>query len=238
MISAFDKGNKINKWNISIIPGVQDMMVRYINVYWRPRHEKWRTTDNGGNGLYEGLLFPSVQCFSAIQKTSKNHFYHIYRIVKETLKRCGITGHRAHSHAFRKGVVTELLRAGNPLKTVSVFVHHQSTAVTEQSYDKRKNEEHLERMVLPIGWERLSHDVSISEQMELHDASSTTNTNESENIQLASAMLHAAEHINSLKRDMTLLKALLTPAQMEEFDRARCMEQETHSPIKPTITQP
>lgn len=238
VISGFDKGNQINQWNVVVIPGAKDALSRYINIYWRPRHEQWQNQSDKVNklSLSESLLFPSVQGFSALQKTNKNHSYHIQRIAKTVLLRCGIAGNRAHCHAFRKGVVTELLRSGNLLKTVSVFVHHKSTATTEISYDKRKNEELLEKMVVPIGWEALSKDIANanheSQQMEINDcpqeateATSTTNTDERERIQLSTAMLRAAEHINSLKREIAILKTFLTQEQLEEFDKARSFEQ-------------
>lgn len=123
------------------------------------RYEQWEIVD-GKARLTEGMLFPPRRKITQISRPGKRNPGIVANHIKTILKRCGITGPQAHCHAFRKGVVTELLRAGNPLKTVSLFVHHKNTYVTEKSYDKRQREELLEKMVAPLGWESLVEDVN------------------------------------------------------------------------------
>ena len=186
---------------------------------------------NGNMQLCEGLLFPPVVVATAVQRATRPQSGHrIERILKCVLGRAGITGPHAHAHAFRKGVVTELLRSGNPLKTVSLFVHHKNTVVTEQAYDKRSTEELLNGMVVPLGWEALSADIAAAKCEEMipgadnEGTSTRTNTADQEQLIYGSKILEASEYIVQLKKKMSLLDGLLTPEQRQQFEEVCASE--------------
>jgi integrase len=131
-ISGRDKGNRINEWDVCFDPSVHAELERYVNAVWRPRYAQWIERDQRMR-LVNGFLFPSQYVTGHAERSVSVHT--LSGMVKAVLARAGVTGPHAHCHGFRKGVVTELLRAGNPLYAVSRFVHHRSTAVTESSYD-------------------------------------------------------------------------------------------------------
>jgi hypothetical protein len=228
-IAAWDKGNKVNEWYLEKFPDVVDAIDRYVNEFWRPKHERWSgKTSEGIQCLEDGAMFGYQRPEATIQKRLRLPVRSVGTILARILKRANIPKLRAHAHAFRKTVVTTLLRAGNPLKTVSVFVHHSSTNVTEKSYDKRSREELLDKMVLPIGWERLNADLGNAEQdaakYEMGDAQSTiTNTDDRDRIQCATALLAASETLSKLKEKNRLLKDLLSPHQLQQYE-AMCNE--------------
>ena len=130
-ISGQDKGSRINEWDVRFDPAVHAALEGYVNEVWRPRHAHWIERD-GRMRLVNGFLFPSQYVTGHAERSVSVHT--LSCMVKAVLARAGVTGPHAHCHGFRKGVVTELLRAGNPLYAVSRFVHHRSTAVTESSY--------------------------------------------------------------------------------------------------------
>ena len=131
-ISGKDKGNRINEWHVRFDPTVHAELERYVNDVWRPRYARWIERDQRMR-LVNGFLFPSQYVTGHAERSVSVHT--LSCLVKAVLARAGVRGPHAHCHGFRKGVVTELLRAGNPLYAVSRFVHHRSTAVTESSYN-------------------------------------------------------------------------------------------------------
>lgn len=162
-IVSQDKGNQINTWHISLVPGVRERLSTYINATWRKEYEQWIPEVDGRMKLVEAYLFPSHKKASQLQIRGRQRADYLGKMVRRVLLESGVPQERAHAHAFRKGVVTELLRSGNTLKAVSVFVHHKSVQVTEEAYDKRKDIEILEKMVFPIGFETLVKDVADKE---------------------------------------------------------------------------
>ena len=162
-IVGLDKNKQINKWFIGSFPVVESALKDYIKQYWRPKYEKWNESVDGTPNLSEEWLFPPCARIG-IQNTTKRNKDALLKMVKSIMTRAGISGPKAHAHAIRKGVVTELLRAGNTLKTVSTFVHHKSTIVTERSYDKRSQAEILEKMVLPVYWENVAQEALASRE--------------------------------------------------------------------------
>lgn len=166
-IRSLDKFQKVNEWDLSSCLIVREALENYLNSYWRPRFECW-----GAHGDQKKLictwLFPARSTNQKItletMPTEENGIV-LFQIpdrpcdsdtlrvmVKDILKRIGISGPRAHPHAFRKGLITELIRCGNPIKTVSLWVHHHSTAVTESSYDMRSFQELVGTMKFPAEW--------------------------------------------------------------------------------------
>lgn len=219
------KARQVNSWSLEKFPIVWETLDEYINVYWRPRYEKWYRQGDGAPMLTEGWVFPP-NADRTIQLESGRSITFITEIIKRVLKRIGVVGHRAHPHAFRKGVATELMRTGNPLKTVSVFLHHKSTAVTEQAYDKRSNEELLDKMVLPIGWEKVVLDATGTEEDQGDGTKdgATSSTMGSAQIRMMTAAMGLMERMNHTKKKMEIMMSLLTPEMVEQYE-ALCLEQ-------------
>lgn len=210
-IIGVDKGDKINDWCIKRHPDVYEAMDVYINEYWRNTHEIW--TEDSPKKLTVGLLFPSaVPRLSLSDHVRRKNSSHLGALVTKICKRAQIPRHRAHAHAFRKGVVTELLRAGNPLKTVSHYVHHQRMSTTDQFYDKRNKEELLEKMVVPMGWEKLSNDLQTFQDHDNENVSSTagTHTDDRENMVLISDAMEMTENFIKLKEKHEIILSLLS----------------------------
>lgn len=107
---------------------------------------------------------------------------------------------RAHCHAFRKGFVTALLQAGNPITSVSRMVHHHCSAVTERCYDKRTFDEIVKGMVLPVEWST-GLNVPIDQEHE----------------RAAYALLEEMERNERLSDQLRAALALLTPEQRHRF---------------------
>jgi hypothetical protein len=137
------------------------------------------------------------------------------KIVMGMLHRAGIQGPRAHPHAFRKGVVTALLKSGNSLQAVSRFVHHKSTQVTERSYDKRTYAEVVEHMIIPLQWER-QHEEEAEPASCTQDA--TTESTTSHNRTAAAALLAEMEENDTLRTQNQILLSLLSPELRQQFD--------------------
>lgn len=142
VILGRDKNGQINQWDTMFVPAVHDALEAYVNGEWRRRHERWLS--NGR--LMNGYLFPGRRA-----QTPWSRRYASGRVTAVMLA-AGIDRRRAHCHALRKGFVTALLNAGNPITSVARMVHHRCSAVTERSYDKRTYDEVVQRMVLPIEW--------------------------------------------------------------------------------------
>lgn len=221
-IVGYDKNSQINSWIVSKVPGVQNALYKYINEQWRPKYEHWETNGNGQLVLREGLLFPSSRYTVSVRKELKKNRCYLTSLVKKALLRAGIPVCRAHAHAFRKGVVTALLRTGNPLKTVSAFVHHKSTSTTEKSYDKRGYEELVSNMVLPLEWDALVHEakeITIQVEQENDDGTNTSVTNsvDRERLEYINGMARAANNIENLKQKNKILRGLLTVDQLRIY---------------------
>lgn len=220
-ISSYDKNQQLNTWPLERFPKVVRVLEQYINSFWRGKYEEWHFEDTGRQSLAEGWLLPVQRNEVRMQMRTTRPKYSIYHTVKVVLSRAGINKERAHPHAIRKGVVTELLRAGNPLKTVSTFVHHKSTTVTERSYDKRKKEELLEKMVLPIGWEELLDATNeIVNVPATEDATSTTtNSRDRERANMVTTAMGLVEKINGLKRKLDVMESCLSPRGRARYER-------------------
>ena len=59
---------------------------------------------------------------------------------------------RAHCHAFPEGVITHLLKIGNPIDRVARFAHHQNALTTERSYDNRTDDDVVNSLIIPHQW--------------------------------------------------------------------------------------
>ena len=237
-ISAVDKGSNINQWFLDKFPGVLSAIDEYLHNVWRPTYEEWGCTGNTSHmRLKEGRLFPPVRAIYRAQVTGRRHSASVTIVVKEVLQRIGVDGPRAHAHAFRKGVVTELLRAGNPINTVSAFVHHKNTSITEKAYDKRKSEELLEKMVLPIGWEAMIEDTAaVMDDVEQHGvdaASCTTPSIDRERLRYITTSFGLIRELRRVRAKLQIAESLLSPNATERYHDA-CRQKDIDEPVLPT----
>ena len=153
--------------------------------------------------------------------------------MQRVLRRAGITGRNAHAHAFRKGVITALLLAGNDMYTVSRFAHHRSPSTTALAYDKRKAEEILRGMVLPWEWAATSsathcghqqcHNASLQlaqDAAESVDGSEGTRTPscDQEQLKVAAALLQSVEVQRQQGDRIDYLKGLLSKEDAEKYE--------------------
>ena len=142
-ITGEDKGRRINTWDTLFVPAVHAALHEYVNQHWRHRHASACRVDNNA------WLFPSTRRHDRMADHDRRL---ASSVVQPVLRRAGIVGPHAHCHAFRKGVVTALRRAGNSLDDVSAFVHHGSTRTTEESYVFVPYAEITERLQVPEAW--------------------------------------------------------------------------------------
>lgn len=223
---SYDKGDRLNAWQIDRFTSVIDALDAYVHNYWRPRYEKWHT-ENGKETLIMAWLFETTN-HKNVQKSVRRNPTGLGCLVRKILLRVGIPSERAHAHAIRKGVCTELLRAGNPLKTVSLFLHHKNTAITERFYDKRKREEVLDGMVLPVEWESVVNDPRLQSVdgvgtggNEEEDASSSMPTEQREAI---INITGAFERAHNRRKRMKIMRSFMPPDAMERY-RDACVQQ-------------
>lgn len=213
-ISGVDKNGQLNTWDTLIDPQINEEMMLYLKEEWKPRWEAWV-----GPALKTAWLFPAHRYHSGKDKPMGQTS--LRSLVNTMLQRASITGHHAHAHAFRKGVVTLLLKQGNPLHVVSRFVHHKSTAVTEKSYDKRTYEEVTEQMRVPMQWEKQQPEVDCDDPMPADaDATSTTHSaGVSTTYMVATSALLDEMNLNDdLRRRIKLLKSMLPPERLREYE--------------------
>ena len=210
-ISGLDKGARVNEWDLCFDPSVHAELESYINDVWRPRYAVW-VERNARFRLVNGFLFPSHYVSGHAERAMSVHT--LSQMVKGVLNRAGVTGPHAHCHGFRKGLVTELLRAGNPLYAVSRFVHHQSTAVTETSYDKRSYEEIVDRMILPLQWERQHPEVTTTTPEDDHPSLGGTME------QAVCALREEMENNHVLTRQWLIMRAMLPSEALVQYTAA------------------
>lgn len=100
--------------------------------------ENYKNSEKYGNSInnLDYSLFP--QSIGSSKKISENKksfsMGYLLRLIKNIFFRADITGHNAHSHAFRKTVVIKLMSEGNSLENVSKFIGHSSSVVTAKHY--------------------------------------------------------------------------------------------------------
>lgn len=216
-ISGIDKNDQINKWDTHFDKSVNDALYTYIEDEWRPKYEEWVKSNNGDSQLRTLWLFQrkwsagwpdEPMCYSAMASITKN-----------LLGRAGIKGFHAHPHAFRKGVVTTLLRNGNTLHAVSRYVHHKSTTVTERSYDKRTYEEVVDKMQVPLEWERNNEEGAdqCQDQNEVGSRSHHSGETSSANRLAAQALMNEMDTNERLRKENELLLSLISPDKLEFF---------------------
>lgn len=102
-------------------------------------------------------------------------------------------------------------------------MHHKSTAVTERCYDKRKGEELLEKMVLPVGWEAvLEESARLDDEEARNEAqSSVTNSIDRERQRVLDVMLAMKKRNKRLKKKLELAESLFTP-ELRQLYRDAC----------------
>lgn len=134
-ISGIDKNGQTNQWDTEFDPAVRHGIESYLHEEWRQQWERWVSAPGGDSQLQTMWLFPALRkTTTGATKPMSNTC--LTRLVGTLLHRAAVHGPHAHAHSFRKGVVTGLIKSGNPLHFVSRFVHHKTTAVTENSYVK------------------------------------------------------------------------------------------------------
>lgn len=146
-ITGKDKGKRMNTWDTMLSPDVHAALNAYIVEWWRPRHEYWVKNDKGKEELSTAWLFPGSFCGGSMHECDFSARY-----VVPALRRAGLNGPNAHTHAFRKGVITALRRAGNSIEDVSVFAHHESSKTTDESYVFIPYSEAVQRLRIPDAW--------------------------------------------------------------------------------------
>lgn len=143
-------------------------------------------------------------------------------MVGKVFRAAGIDPDRAHCHALRKGVVTALLLAGNPITAVSKFVHHSNSVVTEQHYDKRTYTQVVDNMVLPLEWERDQHDEeNLVGPADRPLADPVARSETGDTTRAAIALYEEIQKNEMLHNQLQVARSLLTVQQLEEWQR-RC----------------
>jgi integrase len=226
-ISGVDKYKQINTWDTNFDPAIRDALSIYIEEVWRPKWEQWEKSGSRRNTLRVMWLFPRSWCAGWENKPTS--YSTLRDLIQKLLKRAGIRGYHAHPHAFRKGVVTALLKCGNTLHSVSRFVHHKSTSVTEKSYDKRTYEEVVENMQIPLEWEKnhadkpedSDNDNEPKDQVHVDSAPSERSVGTSSaNLLAARALMEEMDANHRLRQENELLLSLLPPEKRQEFQEA------------------
>ena len=147
-IRSWDKCYQMNEWSTV---HVRHQLETYINTIWRPQHEIWVSNTNDGKiVLKNGYLFPARAGKSHTEKHMCTST--VCQEVRSHLLQMGIDSGRAHCHAFRKGVITHLLKIGNQIDRVARFAHHRSALTTERSYDNRTDDEVVNSLIIPHQW--------------------------------------------------------------------------------------
>lgn len=190
-IQGNDKGHRINTWDTMFIPEVHVTLHDYVNNHWRPNFERWKTDNKGNNTLANSWLFPSMTKYKQHERREKNL---AGRCIGPILKRAGITGPNAHCHAFRKGVITALKRAGNTIDDISVFVHHTNSQTTQESYVFIPYSEVVQRMRVPDAWQDNKDDDVMTEEL-----ASTAN-------QMASMAQNSASESGPVSETMAIME--------------------------------
>ena len=114
--------------------------------------------------------------------------------------------------------MTGPLLAGDSLHTVSRFVHHTSTTVTEQSYEKRTYREIVERMIIPLQWNRGPEASSgVVSDMAVDKDDINSEETSSVNRLAAAALLEEMKRCDDLRRENEFLKTLLFPDQQQQL---------------------
>jgi integrase len=89
------------------------------------------------------LIFPSP--------TGKPRYAFLHDRCKEVAKRAGLNPERWHLHRFRDTAATRWLRAGIDVRTVQVWLGHESLATTQKYLEPSKEtEQKLSRLRLPF----------------------------------------------------------------------------------------
>lgn len=220
IIVGEDKGDKKLCHNTRINPEVNYILSDYINLYWRPKYENWILNEKGALQLRTGYLFPGQSVNRPLQSKSVDN------VVKKSLKTAGVEDRkRTHSHAFRKGFITEMLRAGNSMEQVAEMVGHNSPETTRKSYDKRSPSERLGTIRTP-DW---TGKTRVDEGNDLPSSANTETSTDDTGSTVEQAKLLITEqsiHIDDLKDQLEVALAQLSPAQKTHWTKT-CQERGT-----------
>ena len=76
---------------------------------------------------------------------------YIHDLCKAVAKRAGLDSEKWHMHRFRDTAATRWLRAGIDVRTVQVWLGHESLATTQKYLEPSKEtEKQLDKMKLPF----------------------------------------------------------------------------------------
>lgn len=218
VISGWDKGRRINEWDLRLAPGLQDFLHRYINEQWRPKYEKWDKDDKGGPKLKNGYLFP---CINWSLRDKPMHDGEVRNIVRRVLERAGIRGPSAHPHACRKGFSTDLLRANNPGHVVAKALHHKSERTTFRHYDQRSRVEILSNLRVPTQWAEQANDSQPT--IDEEDGQNTNGTEDNLTIIAANALENEMAMNDTMRKQLQILLASMTVEQRRTYE-TMCQE--------------
>ena len=144
-IAAWDKGDRVNHFRLALCPGLDALLREYLVTFWRPRY-------GGDADATPRCLFLFPGRYWRERPDRPVSVRRASQWIVDVMRRAGIVGPRAHTHALRKGFCTELLRAGNPPEVVARVMHHRSAQTTGLYYDKRSETEILGTIVPPVAW--------------------------------------------------------------------------------------
>lgn len=129
-------------------------------------------------------------------------------VVGKVLGRANISGIAAHPHAFRKGVITSLLRSGNAIDDVAIFVHHKDSKTTSECYDMRSYAEVVGKMKAPTLWTAEDRPAVPG------DGKSKTSEGTVDALREATeACADSWERIEQLEEERQIMLSILTPEQ-------------------------
>lgn len=216
-IRSLDKNNQFNDWDTNVSSCIREAFETYLNNFWRPRYESWETQGNK-YGLVRGWVFPGRDYIGRVRDVPCDISL-IRDRVQRVLCRIGITGSRAHPHAFRKGAITLLLKCGNPIKAVSVWAHHKNTAVTESCYDMRTYQDVVGQMVFPMGWDQKDNEENAVAFVD-NVSEETHSTNEQAMNIIAEEVERremAEERLDAVERELQFIYDSMPPLELQKY---------------------
>jgi integrase len=173
--------------------------------------ENYKKSEKYGNSInnLEYSLFPQTVGKKIVPNKKPFSLGYLRRMVKDIFLRADITGHNAHTHAFRKTVVIKLMSEGNSLENVSKFIGHSSAAVTAKHYWVPTQQDLLKNMNMQ--WLLGENNLKNLDDKTLASISSKT-------IQLEKITSALMEGFMAKER-LTHAITLMTPEQLETMDK-------------------
>jgi integrase len=173
-------------------------------------YKKSEIYGNSINNLEYSLFPPKIGTSKKIMDNKKSFCRGtLIKIIKDIFLRADITGHNAHSHAFRKTIVIKLMSEGNSLENVSKFIGHSSATVTAKHYWVPTQQDLLKNMNMQ--WLLGENNLKKVDNITLASISSKTLQLE----KITSALMEGF----MAKERLTHVITLMTPEQIELIDK-------------------